>query len=231
MYPDVDITRGPRAVTWLRVSLGTDVVLIVCGLINLSLFTRLAAGEPVVDDQVTAIGTATIIIGVTSSVVAVVTAVLFIRWLLQARRNAVALGADGLVHSRHTAAWSWFIPIINLFLPYQVVKEIWQASDPAPEPPLEAKRGVPAVLPVWWAFWVAASLLAQLGFRMNLDLGEASDWADYADVERVMLMAAVPSIVAAVLAMRVVRGMDGRQRARAARLAAEAPGPAEPALA
>ena len=44
-------------------------------------------------------------------------------------------------------------------------------------------------------------------------------------------MAAVPSIVAAVLAMRVVRGMDGRQRARAARLDAEAPRPAEPALA
>jgi hypothetical protein len=83
------------------------------------------------------------------------------------------------------------------------------------------------MLPVWWGCWVASSLLSQLGFRMQMGLGDRSDWADYADVERVMVIASVPSIVGAVLAMRIVRGIDGRQRARMMRLAAEAPHPAE----
>jgi heme/copper-type cytochrome/quinol oxidase subunit 2 len=142
MYPDVDFTRGPRAVTWLRVSLATDVGLLACGLINLSLFNRLAAGEPVGDDQIAAIDAATAITGVASIVALVVTAVLFIRWLLQARRNVLALGARGLVHSRDWAVWGWFIPIIGLFRPYQVVNEIWRASDPAAERPPVAMGGV-----------------------------------------------------------------------------------------
>ncbi|HEU4882870.1 MAG TPA: DUF4328 domain-containing protein [Longimicrobium sp.] len=204
-----------------------EVVLIASGLISLSLYQSLLAGEPVTDDRIAAIDTANVILGVGSLVVTVGTGVAFIRWLLQARRNAVALGAGELVHSRHTAVWSWFIPIIDLFLPYQVVKEIWQASAPAPEP----EGGVPGVLRAWWGFWVAATVLAQLGFRMNWGLGENSDWADYSDVERVMLAAAVPSIVAAVLAMRVVRGLDDRQRARALRLADETVHPARAALA
>lgn len=230
MHPDVDFTRGPRAIIWLRVSLATDVVLAGCELINLAIYESLLAGEPVADERIAAAADAAGILGVGSLVVSLVTAVLFIRWLLQARRNAVALGAGELVHSRHTAAWSWFVPVIGLFLPYQVVKEIWQASDPAPEPAPRARR-VPRLLPVWWGFWVAANLLGQLGFRMNWGLGPASDWNDYADVERVMLATAVPSIVAALLAIRVVRGLDARQRARTLRLADEAPHPAQAVLA
>jgi len=229
VYPDVDFTRGPRAIGWLRVSLALDVVLIGCGLINLSIYERLLAGQPVTDDRIAAADAAGVILGAGDLVVSLVMAVVFIRWLLQARRNAVALGAGELVHSRHTAAWSWIIPIINLFLPYQVVKEIWQASAPGPEASPQAESRVPAALPAWWGFWVAANVLGQLGFRMSWGLGEASDWADYADVERVMLAAGLPSIVAAVLAMRVVRGLDDRQRARAVRLAGEAVHPAAPA--
>jgi hypothetical protein len=231
MYPDVDFTRGPRAVTWLRVCIATEVGMLACGLINLSLFERLIAGKVVTDEQIAAIDTATGIMSVAGLVALLVTAVIFIRWLLQARRNVVALGARGLVHSREWATWGWFIPIINLFRPYQVVAEIWRASDPVAERPPVPKGGVPAMLPVWWGCWVANTLMSQLGFRMQMGLGEASDWADYADVERVMSIAAVPSIIAALLAIRIVRGLDTRQRARAVRLAGETLHPAQPALA
>ena len=56
--------------------------------------------------------------------------VLYCVWVYRANKNARALGALGM---KHTPGWcvGWFfVPIANLFMPYQAVREIYQASDP-----------------------------------------------------------------------------------------------------
>jgi hypothetical protein len=228
MHPVIDLSRGQRVVTALRVTVATEVGLLLCGLITLSILRRLAAGEVVDPARVEAIDLATFVIDLVAAGVLIVTAVLFIRWLLQARRNALAMGAQELEHSDGAAIWGWFIPIIGLFLPYQVVREAWRASDPVPDAPFRVgTAAAPGVMVAWWGCWVVNSILSQLGFRMRLGLGELSDYADYIDLEAVMAIAGVFSIIAAVLAMRVVRELDGRQRARAVRLSREE---AQPAL-
>lgn len=231
MNSQVDFSRGARAVAALRVAMALDVAALAGSAVTLLLLGRLAAGETVDEAQLNAIDLFAGLVGIATIVVLVVTAVLFIRWLAQARRNAEALGGRGMEHAPGWVAWGWFIPILNLFRPYEVIAEIWRASEPGPDRrshPLA--DSTPPFMRAWWAAWLIGGFLSQLAFRMALGLGEQWDLGDFMAAERVLVIASLASLAAAVLATRLVRELDQRQRARAIRLASEAQPAVEPVL-
>lgn len=76
-------------------------------------------------------------------------AVVFTRWLRFHFDNAGAWTNDQLPFSSSDAVWSFFIPFINLYRPWQVMDALWRASDPTP---------LPAVI-------VAPSARADVGYR------------------------------------------------------------------
>ncbi|MFF9479548.1 DUF4328 domain-containing protein [Streptomyces sp. NPDC014733] len=79
----------------------------------------------------------------------------FLVWLWRARCNAERYGAR--TAQRRARGWvigGWFAPVANLWLPYQVVTDMWRAC--APRRP--APRGPIAV---WWALFVADTLLSR----------------------------------------------------------------------
>jgi hypothetical protein len=232
MTSEIDLSRGGYAIAALRFSIATDVAMLGCSLVNLSLFSRLAAGEPVSDEQITAIDGAAGMVAVIALVALVFAAVTFIRWLLQARRNVEVLGARGLVHSREWAVWGWFVPFLNLFRPYQVVDEVWRGSDPQPSRPFGLMSvDTPSLLGLWWGAWILNSVLGQVVFRMQVALDESDGIAAFVLAERVSVASSLVSVGAALLAIRIIRGIDARQRGRALRMAAEAQAAREPVLA
>jgi hypothetical protein len=76
-------------------------------------------------------------------------------WAYRCQRNLPGLGASGLRYSPAWAAGAWFIPLGNLVVCYNVVREIWLASAPN-------GRGEPLVW-LWWAYWLAATSLWIVG--------------------------------------------------------------------
>ncbi|RKT11499.1 uncharacterized protein DUF4328 [Streptomyces sp. 1114.5] len=74
--------------------------------------------------------------------------VVFLVWLWRARANAESLGGPGSQRrARGWAVFSWITPVANLWIPYQVVTDIWKAGRP--------RRPVPGpLLAVWWGAWV-----------------------------------------------------------------------------
>lgn len=60
--------------------------------------------------------------------------VLFSIRIYRANLNARALGAQGMRFSPGWTVGWFFVPVMNLFRPFQAVREVWKASDPnAPE--------------------------------------------------------------------------------------------------
>ena len=65
-------------------------------------------------------------------VIFVVTVIAFLIWLHRSSTNLTAFGywkSQG--YSPAWAVGSFFLPIVNLFVPYQATKEIWQKSKPS----------------------------------------------------------------------------------------------------
>lgn len=103
-------------------------------------------------------------IGIVSLIAFIASALLILPWIYRANYNARQLGAQKM---NFTPAWSiayYFIPVFNLWKPYQAMKEIWLAS----KDPIDWRfaKATP-ILPVWWALWLASNLLGQSIFRLS----------------------------------------------------------------
>ncbi len=93
-----------------------------------------------------------------------ITGGLFLAWLYQCRVNVRALGARKLRWRREWTLLAFLVPVLNVLRPYQVVREVWQASDPSVGDPLGWQRvRVPSLLSWWWAtflIFLACELVA-----------------------------------------------------------------------
>lgn len=91
---------------------------------------------------------------VASRVLIAITVPAFLVWFRRARINA----GDRGWHQRFSRGWTfwgWIVPVANLWIPLQVMDDIWQASLPRRRP------GWVAWLPAaWWTSWVLSQALA-----------------------------------------------------------------------
>ena len=97
------------------------------------------------------------------AVVTVLVAIWFILWMHRCHRNLVALRARKIECSSAATIWAWFVPIVNLYGPYQVMQEIWRGSDPVTVRRQGLSRKIPegnsTLIRYWWGLWVATLLL------------------------------------------------------------------------
>ena len=93
-----------------------------------------------------------------------ITGIFFLKWIYRANRNCRGFGANDM---RFSSGWSvgwYFIPVMNLFMPFKAMKEIWLVSIKGPEnwqiidDAGEEKKGV-IVLKLWWTLWTGALVL------------------------------------------------------------------------
>ncbi len=70
-----------------------------------------------------------VIVGLLQSGLGIVTGIAFLKWIYRAYKNIKGFGAEGLRFSPGWAVGYYFIPILSLIRPVQVMSEIWRASD------------------------------------------------------------------------------------------------------
>jgi hypothetical protein len=187
-----------------------DLVAVVFSIVELAMLDRLIAGEPVSDSEIDASNGRQAAIGGIQTVLLIAVAVLFIRWLRLAYRNADVV-APGLRRYGHGwAIGAWFVPFLNLWRPKQIVNDVWRAGDPSGEP---YAAPLPAWLNLWWAGWLLTSALAQVAARLSFqqDTNEELRTVDYWYVA-----SDATDVVAALLAILVVRRISARLEARGA---------------
>lgn len=136
----------------------------------------------------------------------IVTGVIFIAWLYRARRNAEAFNAE--VH-RHRPGWAiggWFVPIMNLWVPYQVTTDILLAG----EAPTAQRRGY-LLIRAWWAGWVISIIgLRLIGLQ---DPDTVTGFQNHALVAVVLRFVAMATAVLAIVVVGRITGVDDRRRA------------------
>ena len=136
-------------------------------------------------------------------------------WAHRAAANLDSLGARGLPFSTSVAAWSWFVPIVNLALPLTVLLPLAQASDPEYPAGSDAWKRLPArhVVPI---FWVAHILELAIAVIIRGSVTSIDSW--WLSSTGLALVFAC-DVATLALAVAMVRRISGDQRHRATRLA------------
>jgi hypothetical protein len=184
---------------------------------EISRLRAVRAGEEVVEEITPAVIGA-IAIGLAFMVVYVLLIVFWMMWVHRTYRNLRPLGADGLSYSPGWAVGYWFIPILNLFRPYQVMRETWRASDPRHGGGTQWMGvAAPSALGAWWA----AHLLSNLANNVSLRVGMRSESADVLyGVAWLDVFLIVFDIAVALVEIWLVKTLTDMQDARASAAAA-----------
>ncbi len=116
------------------------------------------------------LSTAFMIVYFCNSATFIISIVLVSLWIYRAHDNLRAAGVNDL---EFTPSWSvgwFFIPIMNLFKPFQAMKELWNGSHGTGDGYGEQS---PSTVATWWTLWIARNIVNILSGRMIMAGDEA----------------------------------------------------------
>ena len=146
--PTVYRYRDPaRFTSWLRIALWTDIAVSLVYLV-VSIAGAFTKSLPPVAGPLLGIWFAVFLIA----------AALFLLWIYRTAANASAFGADITFDPSWAAGWL-VIPVVNVWMAFVVIEEIWRASIDGPH---WRSHFVSWAAIYWWSAWVVACIGATL---------------------------------------------------------------------
>jgi hypothetical protein len=152
--------------------------------------------------------------GIIQTVSRLVGAFVFLSWFHAAHKNLGSSGLERLTYSPASAIYGFFIPILSLFRPYQVMAEVSRGSTYlSGESGAATWRSAPEgpVVGLWWGLYLAAQIAGLFATRLpspGSDIGTlvTAGWMSLASD-----VLDAPAAIAAVLLVRTI----SRQQAAA----------------
>ncbi|MGH3314785.1 MAG: DUF4328 domain-containing protein [Nocardioidaceae bacterium] len=126
-------------------------------------------------------------------------------WLSRARTNAEVLNPR--CNRRRSAGWAWFgwiVPVVNLWFPYQYVRDVRLAT-------VTEERRYSTVVGWWWAAWLASQHIGLVGGLVVMPPG--ADEARFGLLAPIEGVAAVLAVAALVGWLRIIRQVTEDQNA------------------
>jgi hypothetical protein len=150
-------------------------------------------------------------IGLIQLAVYVVTAVVFCVWIVRSQKNVWAFGYPQEITPGWAVGW-FFIPIANLWKPYQAMKALWLSSVP--------NRSHAPLLPIWWTFWILSSAIARVSFKTSM---KAETVEELISASQLQLANCAVDVPLTALALGIVINISRAQTATAQQLSAPPP--------
>ena len=204
----------------LIVTLGISLVGAIFGISQIELIYR-AVHEGVSDSELNANDSRQQLIGLIQVLITVGTAVAFLMWFHHVHRNLSSLGGREFKFTPRWAVGGFFVPLINLVRPFEVMREVWHGSDPSgltrdtglSGPSERDKLGGPPLVVWWWWLFLISSFLGYLALRVEFSENQTIDYL-YLSSGLMVLMDLV-DIAGVVVAVRLVSHITKWQGSRA----------------
>lgn len=167
LRPNEDRAQIAVALIWIVMSI--EILALISGYFQYDLLKFVSDGGNVTVEEASANDNRESLIGLLYVVVFVISGITFIRWFRRAYFNLHQM-VDNLSHTEGWAAGAWFVPFVNLYRPYQIMKEMHEVSMGLISRSgleLNSKLSLER-LSFWWTFWIINSILGQILFRITL---------------------------------------------------------------
>jgi len=154
--------RAKIAITSILVVLVFDIVLLILNFYRYNLLQAVTNGVTITTEITTEIvetaetidsriGTATII----ELIAYIISIIFFIRWFSRAYSN-LHRKVTGLLYSKGWAIGCWFVPILNFYRPYRIMKELCRKTETLLS--IE-KPNLSETIDVWWFLFIVSAFV------------------------------------------------------------------------
>jgi hypothetical protein len=161
--------RAKNAITLIWIVLALEIISLISGYFQYDLLQTVANGGEISMETATANDSREQMIGIIYMIAYVISAITFIQWFRRAYFN-LHLRVNHLSQTEGWAAGSWFVPIVSLYRPYQIMKELYQETKE-----LLIKKGFSVndnftadSLGWWWTLWIINNIIGQFVFRYSM---------------------------------------------------------------
>jgi hypothetical protein len=182
-------------------------VLIACVALvdDIAEFLQVQVGQ-ISPDQVASNDPVQGFIGLLQSGLGILTGIIFLKWIYRSYKNIQGFGAQGLRFSPGWAVGYYFIPILSLIRPVQVMNEIWRASDDPRDWP---KRPGSWLIASWWTLFLVYTGITQISLELAIQASTNDQWTLAAVLA---ILGDFFSIPLSLAALRLVTEIYRRQR-------------------
>jgi hypothetical protein len=162
--------RAKTAVTLIWIVMFLDIISFISGYFQLNLILRVEDGVAVSASEIDSNDTREQGIAIFYLIAYIISGIVFIQWFRRAYFN-LHQKKEFLSFSEGWAAGSWFVPIVSLYRPLQIMKELYEETRDFVISKGEtfSKDLTTNFLGLWWTLWIVNNLIGQIIFRIDAD--------------------------------------------------------------
>jgi len=194
--------RAKNAIVLLYLVLIMDIISLISGYMQYSLLGRMANGNfTMVEAEMNDLRET--LVAIIYAIMMIVSAVFFIRWFRRAYYNLHQL-SKRLQYSEGWAAGAWFVPIMNLFRPFQIMSEMVNETRSilVARNLIDKSKLTSGVIGLWWTLWIVNNMFANFDLRYSLRV-ETID--QYLNSSLFGMISNILGVFAVLAAIRVVK--------------------------
>lgn len=192
--------RRKHALLFLHIMIVIELVYMVSSLFQYLLLEEYNAGTFVSDQRLENNDLRQQVVAILYFVLYATTAIVYQHWFRRAYYNIGKIS-----RKEYTDGWAvggWFVPIISLFYPYKIMKEIFQKTNLYLKSYYDNQpKVIFTTIGWWWALWLVSNIYENISFRFS----------DYETIEGLTnstiadMLGSCISLGAAFLAIKVIQ--------------------------
>ena len=103
-------------------------------------------------------------------------AIAFLMWFRRAYYN-LHIKVDNLSYKESWSLWSWFVPVLNLFRPYQIMMELFLHTDILLSKKIKNYKPsyASSLIGFWWFLWLISSFFGNYVFRFSANANSTEE--------------------------------------------------------
>jgi len=158
--------RAYIAQSLIWVIMGLDIISVYSSYLQYNLLSGVQNSEEITDSMLTINDVRELLLSIVYLVVFIISGITFIKWFRRAYYNLSRI--TSCEYSEEWASWTWFIPIINLFRPYQIMKEMDKKTIAfLGSKNLNSTENNSQLIGLWWGLWVVSNYIGNYIFKVS----------------------------------------------------------------
>lgn len=193
--------RAKYAIMLIWIVLAVEIIACISNYFQVGLLQTALNGEFISDTDANSNDTRQQLIAILFLIVYVISAITFIQWFRRAYYNLHIL-VKGLLNTEGWAAGAWFVPIVSLFKPYQIMTEMSQKSKELISKNNSTSESIntsSSTIGFWWALWIINNILGQISFRLPMNTIEEMIVSTNIDVYSILLQVPLAIITVKII--------------------------------
>lgn len=162
--------RAKVAVAFLVACGLCDILTIYSSSETLDVLLRAQQGLTVTMEELLAADSRAVLVAIVSLAAIIGAIISFIMWFRRGYFN-LHTKIDNLKYTEGWAAGAWFVPILNLWRPVEIMSEMSNRTHELLEQHglKGPKNNLKWIVPVWWTLWIGTGIMSRVGMRSAFD--------------------------------------------------------------